>query len=88
MQLIFAKISKKDDIVIKNENPTKEQLLFGASLALLLSFKTIGEVMSCKISDVKSTSVTGLVNVKKYSLIKLNKISEIAQKALKEAKKV
>ena len=75
-------------IVIKNENPTKEQLLFGASLALLLSFKTIGEVMYCKISDVKSTSTTGLVNVKKYSLIKLNQISEIAQKALKEAKKV
>ena len=62
-------------------------MLFGASLALLLSYKTAGEVLYCKKSEVKSTSTTGLVNVKKYSIIKINQISEIAKKALKEAKK-
>lgn len=75
-------------IIIKNDNPTKEQILLASSLALLLSFKTAGEILIAKVKDVKSTSTTGLVNVKKYSLIKINNIDNDAKNYLKNATKI
>lgn len=75
-------------IIIKNDNPSKEQILLAASLALLLSFKTAGEILIAKVKDVKSTSTTGLVNVKKYSIIKINNVNNDAKNCLKNAAKM
>lgn len=74
-------------IIIRNDNPTKEQLLFASSMALILSNKLSGEVDYAKIKDVKSTTTTGLVVLKKYQTIKINDIDINVKKFISEAKK-
>lgn len=74
-------------IIIKNPNPTNEQLLFASSMALILSNKTSGEVDIAKIKDVKSTTTTGLVLLKKSTRIKLNDVDNKVKKLLSTAKK-
>ena len=72
-------------IIIKSKTPTKEQLLLASSLALHLSNKTSGEVDYCKVSDVKSTSTTGLVILKKNNIIKLNSVDSSVKKLVENA---
>lgn len=61
-------------IVIAKNNPTEEELLFGAELALILSKKNDGDVNYALIKDLKKGNKLGLVVLKKYQTIHINKI--------------
>ena len=61
-------------IIISNENPSDEQLLFGAELALLLSRKDFGDVNYATVKDLKKGHKPGLVIMKRHKTILLKKI--------------
>lgn len=63
-------------IVIASENPSKDDLLIAAEIALILSHKNDGDVDYALVKDVKKGSKLGLVILKKYQTIHLNKIRQ------------
>lgn len=61
-------------IIIAKENPTDDELLLGAELALLLTRKDFGEVNYALVKDLKKGHKPGLVIMKKHNTIYLKKI--------------
>lgn len=95
---ITFKIAKKDDIylhikdyhgahvVIVGNNINNEILLTAAEMCLILSNKTVGEVMYTPIYNVKKAHVAGEALLNKYQLIVLNKIRDDTYHLLKKYK--
>ena len=61
-------------VVIATDNPTKEQLLIAAEFCLILSNKTVGDVMYTSIKNVRKGSTLGEALLKTYELITLTSI--------------
>lgn len=74
-------------IVICNKKPTKKELLLGASIALLCSKSSAGEITYTKKKNVRRGHYLGEAILKNYSLIKVNNIQnefkEIYLKAIR-----
>ena len=69
-------------VVIHDENPSNEQLLVGAEIALILSNQEAGEVYYTQIKNVKKGSSLGEVNLLSYKTITLKAIREKTKKLL------
>ena len=69
-------------VVIHDENPSNEQLLVGAEIALILSNQEAGEVYYTQIKNVKKGSSLGEVNLLSYKTITLKAIREETKKLL------
>ena len=90
------KVATKDDyylhikdyhgahIIIKNNNPTNEEKLLAAELALILSNKSAGEIMIAPMKDVKKGHVLGEALLQNYSTIVLNSVRESTIDLLKK----
>lgn len=61
-------------IVICNKKPTEKELLLGASIALLCSKSTAGDITYTKKKNVRRGHYLGEAILKNYSLIKVNNI--------------
>lgn len=66
-------------IVICNKKPTEKELLLGASIALLCSKSSAGEITYTKKKNVRRGHYLGEAILKNYSLIKVNNISNDAK---------
>lgn len=72
-------------IVIKSEKINNDQLLFGAEMALILSNKETGDIDYCLVRHVKKGDKLGLVKLKEYKTIHLNKVSLKTKHLIKTA---
>lgn len=63
-------------VVIANDKPTKEQLLTAAEMCLILSNKTVGDIMYAPIAYAKKGSTLGEALLKTYELITLTSVRE------------
>lgn len=72
-------------IVIKSNKINNEQLLFGAEMALILSNKEAGDIDYCLIKHVKKGGKLGLVKLKEYKTIHLNKVNLKTKQLIKAA---
>ena len=61
-------------VVIANDKPTKEQLLTAAEMCLILSNKTVGDIMYAPIAYAKKGTALGEALLKTYELITLTSI--------------
>ena len=75
-------------VVILKDNPSDEERLIAAELALILSKKEDGDVYTTKIKNVKKGDHLGLVNLKSHTLIHLEKVREKTKELLINAKKM
>ena len=74
-------------VVILSDNPSDETRLVASEIALILSKKEDGDVWTTKIKNVRKGDKLGLVNLKSYTNIHLNKIRESTKDLLAEAKR-
>ena len=63
-------------VIIHNENPTNEQLLVGAEIALILSNQEAGDIYYTKIRNVKKGSSLGEANLLSYKTITLKSVRD------------
>lgn len=73
-------------VVIANDSPTKEQLLTACEICLILSNKSVGDIMYSPISYVKKGNSLGEAFLKKYETITLTSIRENTYSELKSFK--
>ena len=74
-------------VVILKENPSDEEILIASELALILSKKNDGDIYYTLIKNVKKGDRLGLVNLKTYKTIHLDKVREETKDLLINAKK-
>jgi predicted ribosome quality control (RQC) complex YloA/Tae2 family protein len=70
-------------IIIASDNPTNKVLEVASELALVLSNQSVGDVDYALVKDLKKGNKPGLVIMKKYKTIHLNKIKEPTIELLK-----
>lgn len=63
-------------VIIHNENPTNEQLLVGAEIALILSNQEAGDIYYTQIRNVKKGSSLGEANLLSYKTITLKSVRD------------
>ena len=73
-------------VLIANDSPTKEELLTGAEMCLLLSNKEVGDIMYTPIAYVKKGDTLGKAFLKNYEIITLTSIREGTKHLLKNWK--
>ncbi len=73
-------------VLIANENPSKEELLVGAEMCLLLSNKEVGDIMYTPISLVKKGTYMGEALLKTYETITLTSVRDSTKKLLRNWK--
>ena len=84
---VHLKDSHASHVVIFNENPTNDLLLYAAEIALLLAGKEDGELQVAKISDIKKGPEKGLVLLNKYQTITLKSIRNETKMLIKSQKR-
>ena len=75
-------------VVILKDDPTNEERLIASEIALILSKKEDGDILYTKIKNVKKGDHLGLVNLKTYQSIHLDKVRESTKELLLTAKKM
>jgi hypothetical protein len=60
--------------MIKKENPSQDEILCAAEIALLSAGKDDGDVLMARRGDVRKGNVPGLAIVKAYKTLHLKKI--------------
>ncbi|MBO4541414.1 MAG: NFACT family protein [Bacilli bacterium] len=75
-------------LIIRKENPSKEEISLACQLALLLSDKEDGDVMVALKKDVRKGNVPGQAIVEHYESFHFSKIEEEAKALLKEEKRI
>ena len=73
-------------VLIASDAPSKEELLTGAEICLLLSSKEIGDIMYTPIALVKKGDTLGKALLKNYETITLTSIREETKQLLKNWK--
>lgn len=74
-------------LIVKKDDPTKEEIIFAAQLILALNNREDGTVMVAKRGNVRKGSSLGLAIVKEYEVIRINDIDKEIPKLLDEAKR-
>lgn len=74
-------------VILHGANPTKEQVKWGAMIALSLAKKLDGEVSYTQMNHVRKTKQLGLVKLEQYSTIRLNQVEPWVETLLKTAKR-
>jgi len=98
-ELTFSIADKKDTylhikdyhgshVIIKSENPTNDELLLAAEIALLLSDKTDGEVYYTTVNNCKKGDKLGLVNLLNYKTILIKSIRKATVDLLSNYKNI
>ncbi|MCR4561675.1 MAG: NFACT family protein [Bacilli bacterium] len=75
-------------VMIKKENPTKEEILLAEEIALLGSGREDGEIMKTLRKNVRKGNSFGQVVIKEYEDVRLDKVREKSKELFKKAKKV
>lgn len=75
-------------VVILKDNPSNDEILIASELALILSKKNDGDIYYTLIKNVKKGDKLGLVNLKTYKTIHLDKVREETKELLINAKKM
>lgn len=73
-------------VLIKSANPTNEMKLVASEICLILSHKTVGDIMYSQIKNVKKGSEFAQALLNTYEIITLTNVRESTIELLKEAK--
>ena len=69
-------------VIIHNENPSNEELLTAAEIALILSNEMAGDIYYTQVKNVKKGSSLGEVNLLNYKTITLKSVRESTKRLL------
>ncbi len=95
---ITFSIAKKDDyyfhikdyhgahVLIKSNNPTNEMKLLASEICLILSNKSVGDIMYTQVKNIKKGTEFAQALLDKYEIITLTKVRESTISLLKEIK--
>lgn len=75
-------------VVILKNNPTDKDKENAAELCLALLNKEAGNIQIAQIKDIKKGHVPGLVILNKYTVIKINNVSQKVKNSLEKAKRI
>lgn len=75
-------------IVIMKNNPTDRDKQLAAELCLALQNKEAGNVQIAQIKDIKKGKAPGQVLLSKYTVIKINNVSNKVRNTLEKAKRI
>lgn len=74
-------------LIIKKDNPSKDEIEFAAKLVLALNGRQDGTVMVAKRGDVRKGSSLGLAIVKNYEVLRINDVEKEIFGILEKAQK-